>query len=127
MAKLYGQIAGVVLLLLGVLGFVLAGPLFGLINSDVFEDIVHLATGALFAYAGFMTRGAATRSIVGGLGVFYLLVGVLGFIAPTLFGLVPSGYSTADNVVHLLLGIAGVGTGYMMRDADVDTAVERRV
>jgi hypothetical protein len=32
------------------------------------------------------------------------LVGVLGFAAPTMFGLIPHGYTVFDNLLHLLLG-----------------------
>ena len=34
------------------------------------------------------------------LGVVYLLVGVLGFVVPMLFGLLPHGYSIVDNLIH---------------------------
>jgi hypothetical protein len=34
----------------------------------------------------------------------YLLVGVIGFIVPGLFGLIPHEYSLADNILHLALG-----------------------
>jgi hypothetical protein len=43
--------------------------------------------------------------VVGALGVVYLLVGVLGFVLPTLFGLLRHGYSVADNLIHLALGV----------------------
>ena len=38
----------------------------------------------------------------------YLLVGLLGFIVPYLFGLLPHGYSIVDNAIHLILGILGL-------------------
>jgi hypothetical protein len=38
-------------------------------------------------------------------GVVYLLVGVLGFVVPYLFGLLPSGYTVFDNLLHVVLGI----------------------
>ena len=39
------------------------------------------------------------------LGVVYLLVGILGFIVPMMFGLIPTGYTLFDNLLHLALGV----------------------
>lgn len=56
--KLYNQIAGVVLLLLGVLGFITPGLVGGLVgpgaSANVLPDnLLHLVSGAILAYAGF--------------------------------------------------------------------------
>ena len=114
MARTYAGIVGVVVILIGVVGL-LAGeePLLGLVNIDIVEDIVHLLTGGLLAYVGFGQRDEGlARSVVGGLGVVYLLVGVLGFVIPMLLGLVPHGYSIVDNIIHLALGAAGIGVAF---------------
>ncbi len=42
--------------------------------------------------------------LVGLVGIIYLLVGVLGFAVPTMFGLIPHGYTAFDNLLHLVLG-----------------------
>lgn len=122
MAKTYAQVVGVVLLLLGVVGLI-AGEtlLFGQVNVTLPEDIVHLVTGAILAYFGFTRDNAATRPVAGVLGVVYLLVGVLGFISPNLFGILPLPYTIADDIVHLLLGVLGIATGYLMGSAEVAT------
>lgn len=60
----------------------------------------------LLAYVGFGRLDfGATRSLVAAFGVLYLLVGTLGFILPNLFGLIPSGYTVFDNLLHLVLGV----------------------
>ena len=109
-ARVFAQIVGVVLLLLGVLGLLLGdGLLLGLVNIDIVEDIIHLITGGLFAYVGFGQRDeGVARSVVLTLSVIYLLVGLLGFIVPDMLGLLQHGYTVGDNVVHLLLGILGL-------------------
>jgi hypothetical protein len=106
-ARMYAQILGVVLLLVGVLGLILGdGLLLGILNIDVVEDIVHILTGGILAYVGFGQADLGlTRNVVGALGVIYLLVGVIGFILPMLFGLIPSGYTVFDDLLHLLLGV----------------------
>jgi hypothetical protein len=107
MVRTYAQVVGVVLVLLGVIGLLLGEErLFGLLNLDLLEDLIHLASGGLLVYAGLLQRSARlTRSVVGALGAFYLLVGALGFVVPFLFGLLPHGYSVFDNLIHVVLGI----------------------
>ena len=117
MARTYVGVVGVVVILIGVVGLI-AGeePLLGLVNIDIVEDLVHLLTGGLLAYAGFGQRDEGlARNVVGGLGVVYLLVGVLGFVIPMLFGLLPHGYSIVDNVIHLALGVAGIAVAFSSR------------
>lgn len=108
--RTYAQVVGVVLILLGVVGLLLGDELFlGILNIDLVEDIIHLLTGGLLAYVGFgRTDDGPLRTAVGVLAVIYLLVGILGFIVPMMFGLIPSGYTIFDNLVHLALGVLGL-------------------
>ncbi len=116
MARTYAGVVGAAIILIGVVGL-LAGeePLLGLVNIDIVEDLVHLLTGGLLAYVGFGQRDEGlARNVVGGLGVVYLLVGVLGFVIPMLFGLLPHGYSIVDNLIHLALGAAGIVVAFLL-------------
>jgi hypothetical protein len=105
-ARPYAQILGVVLILVGLVGLALGNQVWGgILNVDIAEDLVHLITGGVLAYVGFgRTELWVTRNVVGLLGIIYLMVGVLGFAAPTMFGLIPHGYTSFDNLLHLLLG-----------------------
>ena len=48
--KRFAQILGVVLILVGLVGLVLGDRVWlGILNVDIVEDIVHLATGGLLA------------------------------------------------------------------------------
>ncbi len=109
-ARTYAQILGAVLLLIGVVGLVLGNEVvLGILNTDIVEDIVHLITGGLLAYVGFgRVDQALIRTVVGVLGVLYLVVGVLGFVVPMIFGLIPHGYTLFDNLLHLALGIVSI-------------------
>ena len=110
MIKRFAQILGVVLILVGLVGLVLGDKVWlGILNVDIVEDIVHLATGGLLAYVGFSRVDLSTaRSIVLALGVIYLVVGILGFFVPTMFGLIPNGYTIFDDLLHLALGALGL-------------------
>ena len=105
-ARTYAQILGVVLILVGLVGLALGNVVWGgILNVDIVEDIVHLITVGLLAFVGFGRIDlSVTRNVVGLLGIIYLLVGVLGFAAPTMFGLIPHGYTAFDNLLHLVLG-----------------------
>ena len=115
-ARLYAKVVGVTIVLIGVGGVLLGEKsLFGVLNIDIAEDVVHLVTGALMAAVGFRGSDSAVRSVVGGLGVVYLLVGVLGIFVPDLFGLLPHEYKTVlDNLIHLSLGVLGITVGFFL-------------
>ena len=119
MVRAYAGIVGVSLILIGVVGLVLGEQsLLGVLNIDLLEDITHLATGGLLAYVGFGQRDVGlARNVVGGLGVIYLLVGILGFIAPALFGLLPHGYSIVDNLIHLAAGVLSIAVAFLQGGA----------
>ena len=108
--KRFAQILGVVLILVGLVGLVLGDRVWlGILNVDIVEDIVHLATGGLLAYVGFSAMDLSTaRSVVLALGVIYLVVGILGFVVPMMFGLIPHGYTVFDDLLHLALGVLGL-------------------
>ena len=123
MARTYAKVVGVVVLLLGIVGLFLSDPLFDQINVDVVEDIVHLASGALLAYVGYKVLDEGTvRSVVGVVGIVYLLVGIIGFTGDKdLFGLLDHAYTTVDNIVHLALGVLGIAAAWLMGDRGVAT------
>ncbi len=115
-ARLYAKVVGVTIVLIGIGGVLLGEKsLFGVLNIDIAEDAIHLITGGLMAGVGFRGSDSAVRSVVGGLGVVYLLVGVLGFVVPDLFGLLPHEYKTVlDNLIHLSLGVLGITVGFFL-------------
>lgn len=120
MVRLYAKVVGVNLILIGVVGLLLGDKsLFGVLNIDLAEDGIHLLTGGLLVYAGFAASDLkVVRAIVGGIGVAYLVVGVVAFATPMFFGLIPSGYKVVlDNLIHLTLGVLGIFVGFFLADS----------
>ena len=117
MVRIYAQILGVVLILTGILGLVVGERLLlGILNVDILEDIVHILTGGILACVGFgRTDLGLARNVVLALGVIYLLVGLLGFVVPSLFGLLPDGYTIFDNLLHLALGVVSIAVALFAR------------
>jgi len=119
MIRLYAKVVGVTVILIGVGGLLLGEKsLLGVLNIDIAEDGIHLLTGGLLAYAGFAARSLrVVRAIVGGIGVAYLVVGIVAFSRPMFFGLIPSGYETVfDNLIHLTLGVLGIVVGFLLKE-----------
>jgi hypothetical protein len=119
MIRLYAKVVGVTVILIGVVGLVLGDKsLLGVLNIDLAEDAIHLLTGGLLAYAGFAARSlTVVRAIVGGTGIAYLVLGIVAFARPMLFGLIPSGYETVlDNLIHLTLGVLGIFVGFLLKE-----------
>ena len=57
----WAKIIGVVFLLVGVLGFIMGGSVFGFAVNGL-HNIVHLLTGAIWAWAGF-SAGAPVKKV----------------------------------------------------------------
>jgi len=116
----YGKVVGVTVVLIGIVGLLLGQrSLFGALNIDIAEDVIHLATGGLLAYVGFAQRDSGlARAVVGGIGVVYLLVGAVSFAEPNPLGLFPSEYSVLDNLIHLTLGVLAITVAWLLPGAN---------
>ncbi|GGK09939.1 hypothetical protein GCM10010123_44820 [Pilimelia anulata] len=112
---------GAVFVLVGLAGFLVSGghhvagagggDLLGLFRVNVLHNLVHLAGGAVLLGAAMAgNRAAALANTVFGLvylAVFAVGLAVIGTAANIL------ALNGADNVLHLLLGLALAGTGLL--------------
>lgn len=110
MAKTLALIFGIVYLLVGILGFVpsVGGTfgqtptlLLGYVNTNLVHNIVHLIIG----FAGLGAAGDEARAVMfcRWVGTILIVLGLLGFVAPTGFGIVPLGGN--DVWIHLASGV----------------------
>src|SRR5687767_12805343 len=111
-ARTVAVVFGAIYLLIGIVGFVLDNPLFGYFEVNWLHNIVHILVGASLLYGSmsYSTAIQATR----GVGAVLVILGVLGFIAPDGFGLVPLGGN--DIWLHLATGAILLATGFMATD-----------
>jgi hypothetical protein len=120
LAQVYVMALGVVLVLVGIIGF-LVEPSFGvgdsaergtLILFDIngWHNVVHLLSGIVgLAMVG---TAAKARLFAIGYGVVYVLVTILGFAVGDgglLLSLIP--INTADNLLHLAIAVTGIAVG----------------
>lgn len=132
-AQVYALVIGLALTLAGILGFFYSASfgtgdgterdaVLGILDVNGWHNIVHLASGVLgLALAG--SYGGA-RAYALGLGAVYLVVTVLGFIAgdnDEIFNIIP--INTEDNILHLLIAIAGIGAGLATPSLDRPSTV----
>lgn len=115
MLKKAALATGVVFLLIGVLGFVPAfvsnDKLLGIFLVSGVHNLVHILSGAVAIYAAKRTDWSSLYFKV--MGVVYLLVMILGFIAGdggSILGLFH--VNTNDNVLHLVLAAAFLYLGF---------------
>jgi hypothetical protein len=124
--RTFAIVAGSVLVVLGVAGSlgnpIVGGPeQTGLIVTGFGHDLVHLISGALFLHVGLVLNGRNRAYGLIGLGLFYIVTGVLSFLSSDLIGLYDEPTSGLDQVAHVLLGLAALVIGWMGR------GTERRV
>ena len=113
-------VVGIVFVLVGILGFipslVSGGDLLGIFAVNTLHSIVHLLFGILGIAAAY-TGWPRTYNRV--FGVIYLLLAVLGFIPGlssngSLLGIVA--INTADNFLHLVIGLVLAIVGFFVAD-----------
>jgi hypothetical protein len=122
-ARLYALGVGGVLVIAGIIGFFYSASfgspgevdsVFGILDVNAWHNIVHIATGVL-GLAAFRT---AARTYALGLGAVYVVVAIWGFIigsGESILGFIP--INTEDNVLHLVLGLAGLAAGWATQTA----------
>src|ERR687884_752985 len=113
-AQLYALLVGGTLVAAGIIGFFYSSDfgspgkvdsVFGILDVNGWHNVVHIVTGGL----GLLALGYAARAYAGGLGVVYIVVAIWGFVigdGHNILGFLP--VNTEDNVLHLLLGLAGI-------------------
>lgn len=111
--KTYAMVIGIVLVLVGIIGFVQA-PIFGLFGVNTAQNILHLVGGAVVAWFGYKGSGKTPNMV---LGVVSLVVGVLGFV-PGINTLLTSifGINTAISVLHVAIGVVSLGVAYGVKE-----------
>jgi hypothetical protein len=134
-AQIYALVIGITLVAAGILGFFYNASfgtgdgterdaVLGILDVNGWHNVVHVASGAVGLAVFASYSGARLYAL--GFGAVYLLVAALGFIAgdgDEIFNLIP--VNTADNVLHLLIGIAGVGAGLATPAAEPPGATPR--
>jgi uncharacterized membrane protein HdeD (DUF308 family) len=113
MAKTFCKILGVVMLLVGLIGFI--SPNFAGFHLTPMHNVVHLLTAAIALYLGFKGTFGAARTFCLAFGALYLLLAIIGFTAPNVIGgIIGTNHmepSAPDQFYHLIVGAASLIAG----------------
>jgi uncharacterized protein DUF4383 len=131
-ARLYALVVGLVLVLAGIVGFFYESSftsdssvrdgVLGMLDVNGWHNVVHIATGALGLFA-FAAGVSAARTYALAIGAVYVIVAVWGFAVGdggSILGIIP--INTEDSVLHLLIGLTGIGAGVASQSARVSPA-----
>lgn len=119
MSKTLSIILGIVFVLVAILGFVDTGLVGseGTFTTNPLHDIIHLVVGLIFLGVGIWNpakAGATMKAI----GVIYIILAILGWVGALSFLMVNS----ADNWLHLVLGVVIAVLGWTAKDGSAPTA-----
>ena len=115
-AQLYALVFGATLVLAGILGFFYSADfgspgevdgVLGILDVNGWHNVVHTASGVI----GLLSLSySAARTYALAFGVVYVVVAIWGFAVGdggNILGFIP--VNTEDNVLHLVIALAGLG------------------
>lgn len=115
--RIVALVIGIVLTLVGILGFFVSssmarGSLLGF-DVDLVHNLIHLVTGLIALAAVFSGWSRRFNQIFG---IIYIVLGLVGLIYPALYfnGLLLglTHVNAADHVLHLVIGIVAAAVGF---------------
>src|SRR5918994_488606 len=125
-AQWYCLLAGLSLLLAGILGFfadasfdtgdgIQGDELLSIFEVNGIHNLIHVASGLLLLAAS--PKRASARAVAIAFGLVYGVVTIIGLIdGEDVLGLIP--VNPADNVLHIALSVLGLVTGFISRGRD---------
>jgi hypothetical protein len=128
MAKTIATILGVVLILVGIVGF-FVGPATPMMPNflgthlTTTHNLVHIISGAIALYFGLAGSLGAAKTFDIVFGIVYALLGVCGFLLAwgkpdymfDALGSIGLHLGTMDHVVHILLGVVFLIGGFLTK------------
>jgi len=117
MAKKAILVLGIVLLVVGIWGYV-SDPILGVFEVDGLHNLIHIVTGVLGIVFGMRSVGEA-KMFSKVFGVIYALVAILGLVLPgdMILGLIES--NMADDILHVVLAVVFLYLGFSRSEQTV--------
>jgi len=114
---------GVVLILVGILGFIPGVTnsdhmLLGIFHVNTAHNIIHLLSGIIALWTG-MTSAAYAKLYFQIFGVVYALVAILGFVAGTndVLGFIAN--NMADTWLHVVIAVVALFVGFGTKEEEM--------
>src|SRR4026208_1076156 len=122
MAKTIALVLGVVFILVGLVGFAAPNLLGAHLSTS--HNLIHVISGAISLYFGWMGSLSGARLFCLIFGVVYLLLGIVGFFVGAgddrMWDVIPGPLmlGTMDHVIHVVFGLVYLVGGFLT-SADV--------
>ena len=109
------MVIGVVLVLLGLVGFVMQPLILGIFGVNLYQNILHLVGGAIVIWFAYQGSGKTTNMWVG---IIALVVGILWFAEALDGGLLNLifGINAAISYLHIAVGVVSLGVAYGVKE-----------
>jgi hypothetical protein len=120
MVRGYAAVVGVVLIVIGLLGFVdnpIVGPSNAFLPTGAAHNVLHVVTGLVALAVAVGLGGAAQANMLVGFGVLYEIVFIVLLISPTLFSLFDRQVNVADDVLNASVALVSIAVASMTREA----------
>ena len=117
MAKIVCKLLGIVLLIVGLLGFTHILDALGAHVGPAYatHNLVHIVSGILALYFGFAGSFSSAKGFCLLFGIVYTALGILGFALghpPNHMWIIgPLTLGTADHAIHVLVGVVFLAGG----------------
>ena len=118
--QMYSVILGLVVIVLGILGFFLTGftnftemtdhAIFGLFQTNGFHNLVYIIFGLLWLLGAFTLTPAGNQGMNIAVGGALVLVALLGYLGYMSLLSIPPGIN-GDNILHPVVGLASAIVG----------------
>jgi uncharacterized membrane protein HdeD (DUF308 family) len=118
MAKSVCKLLGIVLLIVGLLGFThLLDPLGAHVGpAHATHNLVHIVSGVLALYFGFAGSLSGAKGFCLVFGVVYLALGVIGLATGTIdIPALKLVLGKVDHLIHIVLGVAFLAGGLLAK------------
>jgi hypothetical protein len=122
MLKTFAIVFGIIMLVIGALGFVPEanpnGLLLGLFHVNFAHNLIHLATGLISLICGFASE-YASRQFFKIFGVIYGLVAILGFYYGDrpIFGIIAN--NIPDAFLHVVIAVIALYLGFGYQNSTI--------
>ena len=113
MGKTYAVVIGLVLTIVGIIGFVKGDMPFMGMSFNLTHNVIYLVSGLVGLGAGLAGGAKGGRAFAQVFGVVYTIVAIIGFAGAPASIVTMLMLNTNYNIVHIVVGLLGLVAGFM--------------
>jgi len=130
-STIYARVTGIALAATALLGIIMefandGGLIDGFLNFDWTHDILHVVLAGAALAAGFAASGSYSRIYAKVFGIVYTGLAIAGFVSGSVVGFLGITLELGENLVHILIGLWGIATGFFGNTVTTGTTPRAR-